>query len=157
MFVLTCKNISSFYQFTLEIQQISEFHDVRGYTYVWPELPKNRHSKQIYEETVIKNQEWMPNNATHHGWVMVKKLNIRCAQMAYSSLFQTFCFQVQLYFTCFFFQKLSQKIVFSFSLPLINSDNYIKNPELLSVLMFSKNILNKFPTVYSRIELYLSK
>ena len=50
----------------------------------------------------------MPNNDANHGWAVGKKLNRRCAQMPSNNLFQTFCFQGQLYFICFF-QKLKQK------------------------------------------------
>ena len=54
-----------------------------------------------------------------------------------------------------FFQKLKQNTVFSFLLPLINTDiTHFKNLELLSILMFLKKFfwrkfLNKFPAVYN--------
>ena len=33
---------------SLEIQKISEFHDLRGHTHFGRQVPKNRHSNLIY-------------------------------------------------------------------------------------------------------------
>ena len=54
--------------------------------------------------------------------------------------FANFLFSRIVVFYFFFFPEITKRKMqpFSFLLPLINSDKYIKNLKLLSVLMFSK-------------------
>ena len=81
----------------------------------------------------------MPNNAGHHGWAAEKMLNVRYVQTASNSLVQTFCFQRELYFLCFFFQKLKQKYSPFILLPLINCDIILQE----SRVTFYFSVFNK--------------
>ena len=95
----------------------------------------------------------MPNNDTHHGWAVKRKLNITCVFRWLKTVFsKLFNFKDSYILFAFFSQKLKKNTIFSFLLPLINSDIILQEfKELFSVLMFSKKtVLKKVSEQVSR-------